>query len=481
MPLYQYHLPIEIINSTNIQKADNMSEKNPQDLSGNPHPRRDFIKTSTGAAVAAGALSSATIVRGQGIPADKKIKIGFIGTGGRGTGAAAQALSADDNMEIHAVADVFQESIDKSLGVLSKDKKFKDKVQVPKKRQFVGMDAYQRVIDSGVDLVILTTTPGFRPQHLKAAVEAGKHIFTEKPMAVDAAGVKSCMDSVALSKTKPIAVVAGFCWRYHPARRAAYAQVLEEGLIGDITGVYATYYSGWSKPHIDPSERRADESDIEWQIRNWYNYSWLGGDGLVEQAIHSVDKIGWVMGDQSPISCRSVGGLQVEQLGGNIFDHIHASFEYPNNVWCHLGQRKTPGCFGENADYVVGTRGKLIIGKGKDPYIEDHDGKVIWKWRKPRSGAGEQNMYQVEHNELFASIRSGNFINDGDRMIHSTMMGIMARISATSGQSVTWEQALNSGEDLGPDEPGWGDSFKPGPVAMPGKVKDKLVYNYKDA
>ncbi len=286
-------------------------------MSENQHARRDFIKTSAGVAVAVGALSS-TISHGQGIPADKKIKIGFIGTGGRGTGAAAQALAADDNMEIHAVADVFQEQIDKSLAVLSKTPKLKDKVQVPKERQFVGIDAYQRVIDSGVDMVILATNPGFRPQHLKAAVEAGKHIFTEKPMAVDAAGVKSCMETVALSKSKPLAIVAGFCWRYQPARRAAYQQVLEEGLIGDITAVYATYYSGYSKPHLDPSERQPNESDIEWQTRNWYNYSWLGGGGLVEQAIHSVDKIGWVMGDQSPISCRAVGGLQVPQLGGNI-------------------------------------------------------------------------------------------------------------------------------------------------------------------
>ncbi|MCF6310939.1 MAG: Gfo/Idh/MocA family oxidoreductase [Verrucomicrobiales bacterium] len=457
-----------------------MSENHPQILNEANHNRRDFIKTSAGAAVAAGALS-ATITQGAGIPADKKIKIGFIGTGGRGTGAVAQALSADDNMELHAVADVFQEQIDKSLATLSKDKKFSDKVKVPKERQFVGIDAYKRVIDSDVDMVILTTCPGFRPQHLKAAVEAGKHIFTEKPMAVDAAGVQSCLKTVALSKTKPIAMVAGFCWRYHPSRRAAFKKVLEEGMIGDITAVYATYYGGYSKPHLPASARGANESDIEWQLRNWYNYSWLGGGGLVEQAIHSVDKIGWVMGDQAPISCRSVGGLQVPQEGGNIFDHIHASYEYPNNVWCHLGQRKLPGCYGENADFIVGTKGKLIIGKGKDPYIEDHDGKVIWKWRKPRKDAGAQNMYQVEHNELFASIRSGNFINDGDRMINSTMLGIMARIAAHSGQSVTWEQALNSGEDLGPDEPAWGDSFKPNSVPMPGKSKDKLVYNYKEA
>jgi len=429
--------------------------------------RRSFFKSAAGAA-AAGALTGS--LRGEKIPKDRKLRVGFIGCGGRGTGAAAQALKADDNVELYAMADVFQERIDKSLGILDKKFEGEGKVNVAPERRFVGLEAYQAVIDSDVDVVLLTTTPGFRPLHLRAAVEAGKHVFAEKPMAVDMAGVRDVMETVELSKTKPISIVAGFCWRYSPSRTAAYRQVLEEGLIGDVTSVYATYYSGHSKPHMEPSDREPGMSDIEWQIRNWYNYTWLGGGGLVEQAVHSVDKIGWVMRDQSPIGCRATGGLQVPQAGGNIFDHYHVAYEYPNNVWCHLASRKRPGCFNENADYVRGTEGALVIGRGTIPYIENNKGERIWSYRKPREG--EPNMYQVEHDELFASIRDGKFINDGERMIHSTAMAIMGRISAHTGKAVSWEEGLEAAEDLFPNEAklSWSQSYDPAPVATPGET-----------
>ena len=427
------------------------------------------MKTAAGTAAAAAAFTGAS--RGAGIEPDKTIKVGFVGTGGRGTGAAAQALSADDNIELHSVGEVFQERIDTSLEQLSKNSKVAGKVNVPSERQFVGLDAYQRVIDSGVDVVLLTTTPGFRPLHLRAAIEAGKHIFAEKPMAVDASGVRHGYESISMSEGKPISIVAGFCWRYSPSRVAAYKKVMEEGLIGDVVSVYATYYSGHSKPHINPSERDASMGDIEWQIRNWYNYTWLGGGGLVEQAVHSVDKIGWVMGDQNPIRCRATGGLAAPQSGGNIFDHYHVAYEYPNNVWCHLASRKTPGCSNENADYVRGTKGSLIIGRGGDPYITDNDGNRIWSYRRPRSG--EPNMYQVEHDELFKSIRSGENINDGPRMMHSSMMAIMGRMSAHTGKEITWEDAMEASEDLFPGEENlqWDEKFRPQEVAIPGQTK----------
>lgn len=436
-----------------------------------PFNRRTFMRTAAGAAAAAGAIST---VKGDAIPKDKKIKVGFIGCGGRGTGAAAQALTADDNIELWSMGEVFQERIDKSLETLNKNAKLKEagKINVDPSRQFVGMDSYKQVIDSGVDVVILTTTPAFRPLHFRAAIEAGKHVFAEKPMAIDSAGVRHVMETVEMSKDKPLAVVAGFCWRYSPSRIAAYEQVMEKGLIGAVTGVYATYLSGHSKPHIDPKERAPGMSDIEWQIRNWYNYTWLGGGGLVEQAVHSVDKIGWIMKDQSPISVRATGGLQAPQIGGgNIFDHYHVAYEYPNNVWCHLGSRKTPQCYNENADFVRGTEGTLVIGKGPTPYIEDNGGKKIWNYRVPRDG--EPSMYQVEHDELFASIRSGEFLNDGDRMIHSSMMAIMGRMSAQTGQTMTWEEALNANEDLYVDEGKmtWDEAYKPHPVPTPGVHK----------
>lgn len=436
--------------------------------------RRTFVKATAGATAAASALT--TSLRGEGIASDKKIKVGFIGCGGRGTGAARQALSADDNIELHAMGEVFQDRIDLSLASLNKDAKLEGKIDVPSERQFIGLDAYKRVIDSGVDVVLLTTTPGFRPLHLRAAVEAGKHVFAEKPMAVDAAGTRHVLETVEMSKSKPISVVAGFCWRYHPQRIAAYEQV-KNGAIGDVVSVYATYYSNYSKPHKEQSERPAGMSDIEWQILNWYNYTWLGGGGLVEQAVHSVDKIGWVMGDQDPIRCRATGGLQVPQKGGNIFDHYHLAFEYPGNVWCHLGSRKIPSCYNENADYIRGTKGTLVIGVGKFPYIEDNSGKKIWtaeeEGGRDRRKAKPIDMYQIEHDELFKSIRTGNHINDGDRMIHSTQMAIMGRQSAHSGQEVTWEQALNADEDLYPNEENlsWDESYQAAPVAVPGVTK----------
>ncbi|MEX2579117.1 MAG: Gfo/Idh/MocA family oxidoreductase [Verrucomicrobiales bacterium] len=439
-----------------------------QDNSIPEHPdRRRFIRTAAGATAAAGAFAGAA--RGAGVDPSKKLKVGFVGTGGRGTGAAAQALAADDNVELHSVADVFQERIDQSLEQLNKDKSLEGKLDVPAERQFVGLDAYQRVLDSDVDVVLLTTNPSFRPLHLRAAVEAGKHIFAEKPMAVDAAGVRHVYETLEMAKDKQISIVAGFCWRYSQSRIEAYKKVMEEGLIGDVTSVYATYYSNHSKPHIDPSRRTDGMSDIEWQIRNWYNYTWLGGGGLVEQAVHSVDKIGWVMGDESPISCRATGGLASPQVGnGNIFDHYHVAYEYPNNVWCHLASRKAPGCMNENADYIRGTKGALVIGRGSDPYIEDNDGKVVWRYRKPRSG--EPNMYQVEHDVLFESIRTGEHVNDGQRMIHSSMMAIMGRMSAHTGQELTWEEAMEADEDLFENEESlqWDQSFDPGPVPVPG-------------
>jgi hypothetical protein len=200
-----------------------------------PLNRRHFLRTAAGTAAATGALLGAA--RGAGIDPAQKLKVGFIGTGGRGTGAVVQALSADDNIVLHSVADVFQDKIDGALGQLAKDKNVANKVEVPKERQFVGLDGYKRVLDSGVDVVLLTTTPGFRPLHLRAAIEAGKHVFAEKPMAVDAAGARYCLESLKMAEGKPISIVAGFCWRYSPSRREAYKKVMEEGLIGDVVGV----------------------------------------------------------------------------------------------------------------------------------------------------------------------------------------------------------------------------------------------------
>ena len=418
--------------------------------------RRTFIKASGTAAVAASTMAFPTVTFGK--PDSRKLKIGFIGCGGRGTGAAAQALTADSNVELWSMGDVFRDKLDRSLRSVTKG--HEDKINVAEKRKFIGLDAYEKVLDSGADLVILTTPPGFRPLHFKAAVDAGKHIFLEKPMATDAPGLRSVMETYKVAEKKGLAVVAGFCWRYHPARREFYKRIAD-GAIGDVQAVYATYYTSPVKPMPPDSARRPEWSDIEWQVRNWYNFAWCGGDGLVEQAVHSVDKISWVMGDVPPISAVAVGGRQRPNHSGNIWDHIEVNYAFKNGVRGFLGQRQIPGCHGENSDYILGTKGRAQIAGGlllfgKDA-IKDKTDKWtynaeygFWKY------TGKQgNMYQIEHDELFASIRDGHPINNGARMCNATMMAIMGRIAGYTGRQVTWDQALNSKEDLFPKEQNW--------------------------
>jgi predicted dehydrogenase len=385
------------------------------------------------------------------------LKVGLVGCGGRGSGAASQALEADYNANLHAVADVFSQTAENAVKALGD--KFANRVDVPKDRQFVGLDAYKKVIEC-CDVVLLATPPGFRPGHMQAAVDAGKHIFCEKPMAVDAAGYRVAMDAVRKSKEKKLSVVAGFCWRRDASRKEAFRRLFD-GQIGDITSIFSHYYTNPVKPMPPASTRLPEWSDVEWQIRNWYNFSWLSGDGLVEQAVHSVDKLGWAMKDQDPISCIATGGRQIPSEGGNIFDHCHIAYEYPNNVFCHLGQRQIKGCANETFDFIRGTKGTLVIGKG-DPFI---DGEERWRHR-----GDVKNMYQVEHDEFFAAIRKGEMVNDGDWMLHSTMLAIMGRMAAYTGKRITWADAVKSEEDLAPEETlKWGDKFEPTPMPMPGQ------------
>ncbi len=424
-----------------------------------PQARRDFLKASAlGTVLAAGfpAILSAQ--------STKAIKIGLVGCGGRGTGAASQALNADDYSELTAVADVYQERIDESLNQLRTvgDGKISHKVKVDPKNQFVGLDAYQKLIDSGVDVVLLATPPGFRPQHIRAVIEAGKHVFCEKPVAVDAPGVRDVLESVKLAKQKNISLVSGFCWRYSNYIKETFEQI-ESGAIGDIVAYYATYYTSPVKPMPDASERPAGMSDVEWQIRNWYNFGWLCGDSLVEQAVHSVDKVAWAMKDAPPVSCVATGGRQIPAKGGNIFDHFEVNYLYPNNVRAFVACRQMEGCYNENSDYILGTKGSATIGRGPLPRIE---GEKKWTFQGTK-----YDMYQAEHDALFASIRQGKPLNNGVRMVTSTMLAIMGRMAAYTGQQVTWDQAMNSQEKLGPDKVEWNMSLPVAPMSLPGKNK----------
>jgi predicted dehydrogenase len=418
--------------------------------------RREFLKAS---ALAGSMLAAPAFLPGPLFAKENTdtLRVGLIGCGGRGSGAASQALHADKNVVLTAMGDAFEDPLHRSLSSLQKE--HADKVKVTPDKCFVGLDAYQKVIDSGVDVVLLATPPGFRPVHLKASVDAGKHIFCEKPVATDAPGVRSVLESVKVAKDKSLALVAGFCWRYEVARREFYRRVLD-GAIGDLRAIYATYYTGPVKPMPPVSERAAGMGDLEWQVRNWYNFVWLSGDGYVEQAIHSVDKVAWAMKDQPPLKAVAVGGRQTPNNQGDIYDHMFVVYEYPDDVRAFVGQRQIAHTYSENSDYLMGS-----AGFGRIPGLT-LKGKESWRFKGPTT-----DMYQNEHDELFASIRSGKPINDGERMAHSTLMGLMGRMAAYTGQEITWEQALNSQEKLVPDQLDWKMKLDIAPMAIPGATK----------
>jgi myo-inositol 2-dehydrogenase / D-chiro-inositol 1-dehydrogenase len=425
-----------------------------------PTTRREFIKTSAalGAALAAPAILSGNVFAKEN---SETLRVGLVGCGGRGTGAASQALNADKNVVLTAMGDVFPEKIQDSLTTLQKEGAkdgYADRIKVTPDKCFSGLDAYQKVIKN-VDVVLLTTPPGFRPVHLKAAVEAGKHVFCEKPMATDAPGARSVLESTKVAKEKKLALVAGFCWRYDIPRREFYKRI-HEGAIGEIRAIYANFYSGPARPMPPAGERPKGMGDLEWQLRNWYNFGWLSGDGYVEQCCHSVDKVAWAMKDASPIKAVAVGGRQTPNNDGNIYDHMFVVYEFPNDVRAFVGQRQISNCHSEHTDYVMGAEGVGNIPGWQDPVIR---GRQTWRYRGEKA-----DMYQVEHNELFASIRKGEPINDGEWMAHSTMMGIMGRMAAYTGQEVTWENACNSKEQLVPEKLDWKMNLPVAPMAVPG-------------
>lgn len=423
--------------------------------------RREFLKTS---ALVGGALAAPAIVPGRLFARENSdtLRVGLIGCGGRGSGAANQALTADPNVVLTAMGDAFPDRLQTSLKNLRAQ--HPGRVKVTPETSFVGLDAYQKVIDSGVDVVLLASPPAFRPAHLKAAVDAGKHIFTEKPMATDGPGVRAVLAIAEEAKQKNLSLVAGFCYRYADGVRALMDQI-HNGAIGEVRALYTTYNTGfvWS-----PFPRQPEWTDMQYQVKNWYYYTWLSGDHIVEQAIHSTDKMAWVMKDEPPVRCVAHGGRQVRTAPefGNIYDHFSVVYEYANGARGFHFCRQQAGCFSDNSDYFLGSDGTAqIIRALSGPYIIK--GKTNWRFREEKP----TNMYQNEHDELFASIRKGKPINDGVWMAHSTLLGIMGRMAAYTGQAITWEDAMNSKESLVPERLTWDTPVPECKVAMPGQTK----------
>jgi len=425
------------------------------------HNRREFIKL-TSLAIAGSMLPLSACRTQQELaiaPAfapDYKIKVGLIGCGGRGTGAANQALNADPNVELVAMADIFKDQIENSLTVLGQI--HSDKLNVPEERQFVGFDSYKKLLNEDVDVVLLTAPPTFRPDHLEASVAAGKHIFCEKPVAVDAVGYHRVVDAVNSAQMQNLSLVSGFCWRYHEAKRAFFDKILDGG-VGDIRAVYSTYNTGAARFE----EREPGWSDEEFIMRNWMYYTWLSGDHIVEQAVHSIDFMAWALGDQTPLSAMGTGGRQVrtEDKFGYIYDHFAITYEYANGVKGFHMSRQQANCENSYKAEIYGSDGVGMANVTRN--VHSIQGKNEWEY------SGEQNnMYQTQHDELFAGLRKGVILNDGMNMANTTMAGIMGRMAAYTGRRVTWEEAVNSTEILMPESVDWGNIKGAGEVAMPG-------------
>lgn len=421
--------------------------------------RRTFMQTSglaVGTALASG-LVTTPAVHAAG---DDVLKVGLVGCGGRGTGAAAQALNADKNVKLTAMGDVFPDRLAASLDQLKKQPNIADKLAVTPETSFSGFDAYKQVIDSGVDVVLLCTPPHFRPAQLEYAVAKGKHIFAEKPVAVDAPGVRRCLAAAEEAKKKGLALVSGLCWRYDAGKRETVARI-RDGEIGRISAMNVNYLTGslWMHP------RKPEWSDMEWQLRNWLYFTWLSGDHNVEQHVHSLDKAAWVMGDAPPIKAWGVGGRQVRTGTeyGHIFDHHAVIYEYENGTRLFAFTRQGAGCTTDVSDTIYGD--KAVAKLLPNDAIVDFKGETIWKFRGAKG-----NMYQNEHNELFASIRSGAPINNGDYQAKSSLLAILGRMATYTGQVITWDQALNSTEDLTPPKYEFGKLETPA-VALPGLTR----------
>ena len=413
--------------------------------------RRNFMKTSA-AAVVGGTLATGGSARSVHAAGSELLKVGLIGCGGRGGGAVINALKADSHVQLTAMADLFGDRLLKKKRELQ-SAGLGDKFFVDDSQCFTGFDAYRQMMETDVDVVILATPPHFRPAHLKACVDAGKHVFCEKPVAVDAPGCRSVFESVEEAKKKNLSIVSGLCWRYDAGVRET-VQRIHDRAIGDIVAIQANYLTGflWYRG------RQPDWSEMEYQCRNWYYFTWLSGDHNVEQHIHSLDKALWVMGDQPPAKCFGLGGRQVRTDGqwGNIYDHHAVCYEYDNGVKVFAYTRQMGGCTSDVDDYILGARGNARLCKFRI------DGENPWRFRGSRP-----DMYDVEHQELFAGIRSGKVLNNGVYMTRSTLMAIMGRMACYTGQQITWDQALHSTEDLTPTAYKFGDIETP-TVAIPG-------------
>jgi len=409
--------------------------------------RREFLRQSTliaGGLIAAPLLSRANYFSG----ADDTIKIVLIGCGGRGTGAAMQALLSKQNVKLVAMADAFRDNLDRCYKALNSDDategkgSLKAKIDVPEERKFTGFDGYLKAI-ALADVVLLATPPGFRPIHFEEAIKQGKHVFMEKPVATDPAGIQKVLAAATLAKQKKLNVVVGLQRHYQNSYRELFQR---KDMIGDISSSQAW----WNNDGVWVRQRKPGQTEMEYQMRNWYYFNWLCGDHITEQHIHNIDVINWFKGSY-PVSAQGMGGRQVRKGKdhGEIFDHHFVEFTYADGSILNSQCRHIPGTMSKVDELMVGTKGKIYAGEGK---ITDLKGKVLYQFDRSK----ENNPYQSEHDELFAAIAKGEYkFADAEMGAKSTMSSILGRLATYSGQVVEWDKAINSGLDLQPKVYDW--------------------------
>lgn len=438
----------------------------------NGNSRREFVKNSSliaGGLIAAPLFSGANYFSG----ADDTIKIAIIGCGGRGTGAVAQALMTKQNVKLVAMADAFRDNLDKCYKAITADDlsdvigtsgNLKGRIDVPEERKFVGFDAYKKAIPLA-DVVILSTPPGFRPTHFEEAVKQGKHIFMEKPVATDPAGIQKVLAAAEIAKQKKLNVVVGLQRHYQNSYRELFKR---KDQIGDIVSAQAW----WNNDGVWVRKRQYNQTEMEYQMRNWYYFNWLCGDHINEQHIHNIDVVNWFK-EGYPVSAQGMGGREVRKGKdhGEIFDHHYVEFTYADGSILNSQCRHIPGTMAKVDELLVGTKGKIFCDKA---YITDLKGKVLYQYDKKQ----ENNPYQTEHDELFAAIAKGEHkFNDAARGAKSTMTSILGRMATYSGQVIEWDKAINSGIDLQPKVLDWNAMPQSVPneegyyaVAVPGKT-----------
>lgn len=442
--------------------------------------RREFLKTSS--LFTGGALLSSLPFSSYGYhnSNDDVIKIALVGCGGRGTGAAAQALTTKQNVKLVAMADAFSDRVESAYTALTK-RKYKDdsgaevdvksKIDVPKERMFVGFDAYKQAI-ALADVVILATPPGFRPWHFEEAVKQNKHIFMEKPVATDGPGVRKVLEVAEEAKRKKLNVVVGLQRHYQRNYREAMDRI-HDGKIGDIVGGSVYWVSGgvWNNP------RKPGQTEMEYQMRNWYYFNWLCGDHITEQHIHNIDVANWAK-QSYPTEARGTGGRQVRngKEFGEIFDHHIVDFTYGDGTIINSQCRHYEGTYSIVDEKFLGTKGRIDSFSEKSTLLKSYKGgKVIYAYEDKGI---KRNPYQVEHDELFEAIAKGEYkFADAENGAKSTLTSIMGRMATYSGKVIKWDEALNSGINLFPEKLAWDALPKllPGsdgyyPVAVPGKT-----------